>query len=91
MGPLFRRVRVGTFREMNESYIKNNKSGTQTLVVFYNNAKADYDEMTEIALKQHGLSESSKINILCLPKHGTRPSGKLDKQGFTGRANDIPS
>ena len=73
---------------MNESYIENNKSGIKTLVVYYSNRKADYDEMTEIALKRHGLSESSKINILCLPNHGTRASGKTDKQGFTGGADD---
>ena len=73
------------------SYIQKNKSGIQTLVVYYSNRKADYDEQTEIALKRHGLSESSKINILCLPKHGTQPSGELDKQGFTGSEHDIPS
>jgi len=76
------------FKKLNESYIKNNKSGTQTLVVYYSNRKADYDEMTEIALKRHGLARNTKINILCLPNHGTRPSGKTDKQGFADNEDD---
>jgi hypothetical protein len=54
------------------SYIRNNKSGTQTLVVFYNNAKADYDEQTEIALKKHGLPENNKLNIICMPYHSKK-------------------
>jgi len=52
---------------MKESYIKNNKSGTQTLVVYYDNEKADYDEQASLALKRHGLPENSKINVICKP------------------------
>jgi len=74
-------------KKMN-SYIQINKSGTETLIVFYNNLKADYDVQTEIALKRHGLSESSKINFLCLPKRVTRPKRGLDIKGVTGGAHD---
>jgi len=55
---------------MNESYIKNNKSGAQTLIVYYDNALGNYDEMTELALKRHGLARNTKKNILCMPYHG---------------------
>lgn len=50
------------------SYIQKNKKGKEKLVVYYNNALADYDnEQTELALKRHGLPKNTKINILCLP------------------------
>ena len=75
-------------RKINNSCIKRSENGKKTLIVFYDNKKADFDEQTEIALKRHGLPKNTRINILCLPNHGTRQTGKLDKQGFTGMADD---
>ena len=54
---------------MKDSYIKTNRSGKETLIVFYDNEKADYDEMTELALQRHGLPKNSKINVICKPYH----------------------
>ncbi len=51
------------------SYIETNKDGKETLVVFYDNQKADFDEMTELALQRHGLPKNSKINVICKPYH----------------------
>ncbi len=57
---------------MKDSFIKTNKDGKKILIVFYDNEKADFDEMTELALKKHGLPENSKMNTICLPDHGNQ-------------------
>jgi len=41
------------------SHIQTNKEDKKTLVVFYDNEKADYDEQTSLALKRHGLPENT--------------------------------
>jgi len=50
---------------MMDSCIKNNKDGTQTLIVYYDNAKGDYDDTDEIIVlckecfRKHGYEYSN--------------------------------
>lgn len=57
---------------MKESYIQTSDNGKETLVVFYDNQKANYDEMEALALKKHGLPKNNKLNIICLPDHSKK-------------------
>jgi hypothetical protein len=71
---------------MNSSHIQTNDNGKKTLIVFYDNEKADFDEQIEKALKRHDLPETT--NVICMPNHDTRPSGKREYKGFAGMADD---
>jgi len=57
---------------MKDSHLKTNKDGKKTLIVYYDNALANLDEMTPKALTKHGLPENNKLNIICLPDHSNQ-------------------